>query len=83
MVDRSAADTRIREHYERVWSAGDAWNFETSAFERDRYEFLVGLIADRRYGRAVEIGCGSGCFTSRLNRRQQQPDQDPDNGDHD
>jgi len=66
MVDRSAADMRIREHYERVWSAGDAWNFETSAFERDRYEFLVGLIADRRYGRAVEIGCGSGCFTSRL-----------------
>lgn len=66
MVDRSAADARIREHYERVWSAGDAWNFETSAFERDRYEFLVGLIADRRYGRAVEIGCGSGCFTSRL-----------------
>jgi len=66
MVDRSAADTRIREHYERVWSAGDAWNFETSAFERARYEFLVGLIADRRYGRAVEIGCGSGCFTSRL-----------------
>ena len=66
MVDRSAADARIREHYERVWSAGDAWNFETSAFERDRYECLVGLIADRRYGRAVEIGCGSGCFTSRL-----------------
>lgn len=66
MVDRSAADTRIREHYERVWSAGDAWSFETSAFERDRFDFLAGLIADRRYGRVVEIGCGSGCFTSRL-----------------
>jgi 2-polyprenyl-3-methyl-5-hydroxy-6-metoxy-1,4-benzoquinol methylase len=66
MVDRTAADAQIREHYERVWSAGDAWDFETSAFERDRYDFLVGLIADRRYGRAVEIGCGSGCFTSRL-----------------
>lgn len=66
MVDRSAADARIREHYERVWAAGDAWSFETSAFERQRYDFLAGLIADRRYGRAVEIGCGSGCFTGRL-----------------
>lgn len=66
MVDRSAADARIRDHYERVWSVGDAWNFETSEFERDRYDFLIGLIADRRYGRAVEIGCGSGCFTNRL-----------------
>ena len=66
MVDRSAADARIREHYQRVWAAGDAWSFETSAFERQRYDFLAGLIADRRYGRAVEIGCGSGCFTGRL-----------------
>lgn len=66
MFDRHAADARIREHYERVWSAGDAWNFETSAFERERYDFLAGLIAGRRYPRAVEIGCGSGCFTSRL-----------------
>jgi SAM-dependent methyltransferase len=65
-MDRSAADVRIREHYERVWSAGDAWSFESSSFERDRYEFLAGLIAGRRYGRVVEIGCGSGCFTSRL-----------------
>lgn len=66
MVDRSAADATIREHYERVWSAGDAWGFETSAFERDRYDFLAGLVSDRRYARAVEIGCGSGCFTTRL-----------------
>lgn len=66
MVDRSAADARIREHYERVWSAGDAWGFESSEFERDRYDFLAGLVSDRRYARAVEIGCGSGCFTPRI-----------------
>jgi predicted TPR repeat methyltransferase len=66
MVDRHAADARIREHYERVWAAGDAWDFETSAFERSRYDFLAGLLAARRYSRAVEIGCGSGCFTTRL-----------------
>jgi SAM-dependent methyltransferase len=66
MLDRSAADARIREHYERVWGAGDAWNFESSPFERERYDFLAGVIADRRYARAVEIGCGSGCFTTRL-----------------
>jgi SAM-dependent methyltransferase len=68
MVDRHAADARIRAHYERVWAAGDAWNFETSAYEQDRLAFLASLIADRRSARAVEIGCGSGCFTQRLRR---------------
>jgi len=66
MFDPVAAAARIREHYERVWSAGDAWDFESSPFESERFDFLVGLIGDRRYGRAVEIGCGSGCFTARL-----------------
>lgn len=64
MFDRHAADARIREHYERVWSAGDAWSFETSDYERERHAFLAGLVADRRYRRAVEIGCGSGCLTA-------------------
>lgn len=63
MIDRTAADTRIREHYERVWTAGDAWDFETSAYERDRHAFLASMVADRRYRRVVEIGCGSGCLT--------------------
>lgn len=66
MVDRHAADAHIRAHYEGVWAAGDAWNFETSAYERERHAFLAGLIADRRYPRAVEIGCGSGCLTALL-----------------
>lgn len=68
MVDRHAADARIRAHYEQVWAAGDAWSFETSAYEQDRLAFLASLIADRRFARAVEIGCGSGCFTQRLRR---------------
>jgi SAM-dependent methyltransferase len=66
MDDREAISRKMREHYERVWRGGDAWEFERSGFEQARYGRQAELLADRRYGRALEIGCGSGCFTRRL-----------------
>ncbi|MBU6276193.1 MAG: methyltransferase [Planctomycetes bacterium] len=67
MTDESAnRDRTIRDHYERVWSAGDAWSFETSDYERERLDFLSAAVADRHYRRALEIGCGAGALTERL-----------------
>ena len=57
---------KMRAHYETVWQAGDAWDFETSEFEQARYEHQLKFLSGRRYERALEIGCGSGCFTRRL-----------------
>jgi len=66
MLEREAISRKMQDHYETVWQRGDAWSFETSAFEQSRYDYLFGVLDDRRYGRALEIGCGSGCFTRRL-----------------
>ena len=36
--DRQAIGRAMQSHYEAVWEAGDAWSFETSDFERQRYQ---------------------------------------------
>jgi SAM-dependent methyltransferase len=66
MRERHLISQELREHYEEVWRAGDAWALETSEFERCRYAHLLGLLQGRRYAKALEIGCGSGCFTRLL-----------------
>jgi SAM-dependent methyltransferase len=66
MNERHLISDKMRAHYETVWQAGDAWDFETSEFEQARYAHQLGFLAGQRYERALEIGCGSGCFTRRL-----------------
>jgi SAM-dependent methyltransferase len=66
MADRNQISQELRDHYEEVWHAGDAWALETSEFERCRYAHLLGLLHGHRYRRALELGCGSGCFTRLL-----------------
>jgi SAM-dependent methyltransferase len=69
-IDRSTQQRtisdRMKLHYERVWSEGDAWSFESSAYEQRRYDRHLSLLEGRRYGKALEIGCGSGQLTRRL-----------------
>ena len=66
MTERHLISQKMREHYETVWRAGDAWNFEVSEFEQARYAHQLDFLGEQRYERALEIGCGSGCFTRRL-----------------
>ena len=63
---RAAIGRKMQEHYERVWQAGDAWSLESSEYERHKYDHQLALLNPRRYGKVLEIGCGSGCFTQRL-----------------
>jgi SAM-dependent methyltransferase len=49
-----------------MWESGDPWNLETLEHEQRRFERHLELLGDRRYGRALEIGCGAGAFTRRL-----------------
>ena len=65
-MDPEQRHRTIRDHYEKVWSAGDAWSFDTSPYEAARFAALMAVLADRRHGRAVEIGCGAGAFTEHL-----------------
>jgi SAM-dependent methyltransferase len=59
---------QAREHFEELWRRGDPWDTRVSDFEQAKYEFEFELINGRRYGRVLEIGCGTGSFTRRLAR---------------
>jgi SAM-dependent methyltransferase len=58
-----ANDHKARRFFDDIWRKGDFWEHETSKFEREKYTYQLNFLKDRRYGRALEIGCGSGCFS--------------------
>jgi len=45
---------------------GDPWGFERREYERAKYERTLAALADRRFPRALEIGCSEGVFTAML-----------------
>lgn len=60
------ADRKAEDFFEDLWQARDPWSFESSEFETKKYARQLALLEDRRYGRALEIGCGGGYFTQLL-----------------
>lgn len=56
---------RARRYFEAVWQQGDHWDLEAALDETSRARQLS-VLADRRYARALEIGCGAGAFTELL-----------------
>jgi SAM-dependent methyltransferase len=67
-MDRESIKRKAEQFFEDLWSQGDVWNFETSPFERARFNALIALLRDRRYSSILEIGCGSGALTAELAR---------------
>lgn len=47
----------------------DPWQVRTSWYEQRKRELLVACLPQRRYGRALELGCGNGEMTRLLARR--------------
>jgi len=66
MSQREAAHQKAREFFDRLWSKGDFWEIESSDYERARLGRLIEVLADRRYQRALELGCGAGALTRLL-----------------
>lgn len=66
MINRDLIARKMQDHYERVWKGNDPWDFEASEFDQARYARQLSLLDGRHYPRALEIGCGSGWFTSLL-----------------
>ena len=62
MTEGSTAGERSKAFFEDLWSKGDHWELESSDFEHAKYSRQIGLLDERRYRRAVEIGCGGGIF---------------------
>lgn len=44
----------------------DPWNLATSAYEAAKFARTHDVLADRRYRRALEVGCAHGVLTARL-----------------
>ena len=56
-----------REYFEDLYEQSpDPWGFETSPYERKKYERTMGVLQGRRYRRALEVGCSIGVFTTML-----------------
>lgn len=66
MMDREQAGRHAREFFDALWDKGDPWDIETAEITRRAHERQIALLGGRRYGRALEIGCGAGVFTTRL-----------------
>ncbi|MGB3851386.1 MAG: class I SAM-dependent methyltransferase [Tunicatimonas sp.] len=47
----------------------DPWDFETSAYERDKYVATLAALPRERYQNAFEIGCSIGVLTQQLATR--------------
>jgi len=56
-----------REYFETLYGQSpDPWGFETSPYERKKYERTLCVLQGRRYQRALEVGCSIGVFTAML-----------------
>jgi SAM-dependent methyltransferase len=66
-VDRNENAHREAERFfEAHWKRHDPWGFDTSPYEQARLDRLRDVVADRRYPRVLELGCGAGHLTERL-----------------
>ena len=62
--------SRRADHFERLYQDNpDPWNFETSAYEHQKYEATLSALGTRRFEMALEVGCSIGILTRRLASR--------------
>jgi SAM-dependent methyltransferase len=64
--DYQAISALALETAERDWRGGDPWELDQWPLDRLSYARQIELLADRRYARALELGCAEGAFTRRL-----------------
>jgi predicted TPR repeat methyltransferase len=56
-----------REYFDELYARSrDPWGFETSEYERNKYVRTLSVLAQRRFRRALEVGCSIGVFTAML-----------------
>ncbi len=56
-----------QDYFDKLYAESpDPWEFETSEYERRKYERTLGVLRGRRYRRALEVGSSIGVFTRML-----------------
>jgi SAM-dependent methyltransferase len=54
-------------YFENIYSGDpDPWQFETSDYERAKYDQTISALPRARFARVLEIGCANGVLTQRL-----------------
>lgn len=57
-------------YFDALYAANqDPWRFETSSYERDKYDATIAALPLPRYRSALEVGCSIGVLTERLSKR--------------
>jgi len=57
-------------HFERLYqSSPDPWDYQTSAYEAEKYRHALAALGDARFNNALEVGCSIGVLTARLAAR--------------
>ncbi|MBI4348138.1 MAG: methyltransferase domain-containing protein [Elusimicrobia bacterium] len=60
-------DRLVRKKYEGFFRKdADHGHYDTLRFEQRRFALMQDYLKDRRYGRALEVGCAQGHFTDKL-----------------
>lgn len=66
MPARPAADVSHEGgDWEAVFATEDPWNYHNT-YEQAKYARTLGLLPERRFGRALELACAEGLFTVQL-----------------
>lgn len=55
-----------REFWENWFEQSDPWNYDHSAYEREKYARQIALLPGRPIGVALELACAEGRFTQEL-----------------
>jgi predicted TPR repeat methyltransferase len=60
-------DSRDPAYFEALYSKNsDPWNFESSPYERQKYQATIGILGERHFASALEVGCSIGVLTQLL-----------------
>ena len=58
------------EYFSHVYNnSNDPWSFETSPYEKAKYEATVAALPKQHYNKALELGCSIGVLTAMLAKR--------------
>ena len=56
-----------RDYFDSLYEENpDPWGFAVSDYERAKYDHTLAALGDRRFTRALEVGCSIGVLTERL-----------------
>ncbi|MFC6269861.1 SAM-dependent methyltransferase [Frigoriflavimonas asaccharolytica] len=63
-------ETLRPDYFEKVYAANeDPWDFETSAYEAEKYAATITALPKDKYKNALEIGCSIGVLTELLAKK--------------